>query len=203
MGKPKVYWCKAISQEKESGHEYWASCDPYNDVYDGGDFPDDNDKRYWESTNDNYWKERFSDDEDNMDPPFKTDESKECEDPKECVEDKANAKFRVVLDKLNDDWFNDTNEDADDLEGIIGYLEPTSYNGFTDLDYEAYKKRKSKLLGMTYRKPPPILIEKTKVTRFSQKETNFEVTLTRIHVEKMLMFGRNHSSYAITEDVMM
>ncbi|GJZ15889.1 putative gnk2-like domain-containing protein [Tanacetum coccineum] len=52
MGKPKVHWCKAISQEKESGHEYWASCDPYSDVCDGGDFIDDKEKHYWESTND-------------------------------------------------------------------------------------------------------------------------------------------------------
>nr|GEY70592.1 hypothetical protein [Tanacetum cinerariifolium] len=85
-------------------------------------------------------KERFSDDEDNMDPPFKTDESKECEDPQKYEEDEANMIFEAVLDKLNDDWFNGTNEDEDDLKGIIGYLEPTSYDGFTDLDNHACKK---------------------------------------------------------------
>ncbi|GJR24685.1 hypothetical protein Tco_0973212 [Tanacetum coccineum] len=31
-----------------------------------------------------YWKERFSDDEDNMDPLVKTNESEECKDPEEC-----------------------------------------------------------------------------------------------------------------------
>ncbi|GJT31238.1 hypothetical protein Tco_0911513 [Tanacetum coccineum] len=34
---------------------------------------------------------------------------------------------------------------------------------------------------------------------FSQKELEFEFTLTRNHVVKMVLFGRNHSSYAITE----
>nr|GEU44105.1 hypothetical protein [Tanacetum cinerariifolium] len=62
-------------------------------------------------------------------------------------------------------WFTGTSEDEDDLEGIIDYLEPTSYDGFTNLDDKSYKERRCKLLGMTYRKPPPILIEKVEVTR--------------------------------------
>ncbi|GJU40761.1 zinc knuckle CX2CX4HX4C containing protein [Tanacetum coccineum] len=55
----------------------------------------------------------------------------------------------------------------DDLEGIIDYLEPTSYDGFIDLDDEAYKERKFRFLGIPYIKPPLILIEKVKVTRYS------------------------------------
>ncbi|GJZ90982.1 hypothetical protein Tco_0662909 [Tanacetum coccineum] len=51
-------------------------------------------------------------------------------------EDEANAIFRDVVDKLINDRFNGTSEDGDDLEGIIDYLEPTSYHGFTDLDNE-------------------------------------------------------------------
>nr|GEU52617.1 hypothetical protein [Tanacetum cinerariifolium] len=31
-----VHWCEIISQEKEGVHKYWASCDPYNDICDGG-----------------------------------------------------------------------------------------------------------------------------------------------------------------------
>ncbi|GKB49157.1 zinc knuckle CX2CX4HX4C containing protein [Tanacetum coccineum] len=50
--KPKVHWCKAGSQEKESGHEYWASCDLYSDICDGEDSLDDKKKRYWEIKND-------------------------------------------------------------------------------------------------------------------------------------------------------
>ncbi|GKC88843.1 hypothetical protein Tco_1149492 [Tanacetum coccineum] len=160
MKKPKVQWCKAISQEKEYGPEYWASCDPYSDVCDGGDLPNDKEKCCWESTND----KQLSDDEDNMDLP---DEGEEYEDPEECKEDKVNTIFRVVIDKLNNDWFNGTSEDEDDLERIIDYLEPTSYDGFIDLGNEAYKKRKNKLLGITYMEPPLILIEKVEVTRYT------------------------------------
>ncbi|GJU16044.1 zinc knuckle CX2CX4HX4C containing protein [Tanacetum coccineum] len=89
------------------------------------------------------------------------------EDPEECEEDKANAVIGVVQDKLNDDWFSGTSEDEDDLEGIIDYLEPKSYKGFIDLNDEAYNERKYKLLGITYRKPSPILIKKVKVIRYT------------------------------------
>ncbi|GKC14692.1 hypothetical protein Tco_1011474 [Tanacetum coccineum] len=34
-----------------------------------------------------------------------------------------------------------TSDDEDDIEGIIDYLEPTSYEGFIDLDDEEYNKR--------------------------------------------------------------
>ncbi|GKC43745.1 zinc knuckle CX2CX4HX4C containing protein [Tanacetum coccineum] len=127
----EVHWCKAISQEKDNGYEYWASCDLYSDVCDGVDLPDNNEKHYWESKNDSEqlgiaWEELSFNDW-------------ECEDLEECGEDEANAIFKFVLDKLNNDWFKDN---------------------------EAYKKRKSKLLGMTYRKPPSILIEKAEVTRY-------------------------------------
>ncbi|GKF11972.1 hypothetical protein Tco_0049898, partial [Tanacetum coccineum] len=73
----------------------------------------------------------------------------------------------VIHDKLNDGWFNNTSEDKDNLEGILDYLEPRSYNGFIDLDDEAYNKKRCKLLGMTYEEPTPILIKKVKVTRYT------------------------------------
>ncbi|GJX07342.1 zinc knuckle CX2CX4HX4C containing protein [Tanacetum coccineum] len=65
--------------------------------------------------------------------------------------------------------FNGTSDDDDDddVEWIIDYLEPTSNDGFIDLEDEAYKERMSKLLGMTYRKPASILIEKVEVTRYT------------------------------------
>nr|GEV72506.1 hypothetical protein [Tanacetum cinerariifolium] len=97
-------------KKKRVGMSIWASCDLYSDVCDEGDLPDDNGNAIERvQTIDrilkDYWNERFSDDEDNMDPPFKTNESKECEDPKEYGEDKANVIFRAILDKLNNDWF--------------------------------------------------------------------------------------------------
>nr|GEW95028.1 hypothetical protein [Tanacetum cinerariifolium] len=56
-------------------------------------------------------------------------------------------------------------EDKDDLDGILDYLEPRSYNGFIELDDEAYNKRRCELLGMTYMEPTPSLMERVKVTR--------------------------------------
>ncbi|GJZ57599.1 zinc knuckle CX2CX4HX4C containing protein [Tanacetum coccineum] len=106
-----------------------------------------------------HWRERFGDEEDDIE--------ENLEDPKECGEDKANVITRVIHDKLNDDWLNGTSEDEDGLEGILEYLEPKSYDGFIDLDYEAYNKRKYRLLGLTYKEPPPILIEKVKITRYT------------------------------------
>ncbi|GJX49833.1 hypothetical protein Tco_0276678 [Tanacetum coccineum] len=76
----------------------------------------------------------FGDEEDDLE--------ENLEDPEECGEDKANTIIGAIHDKLNDDWFNNTSEDEDDLEGILDYLEPRSYDGFIDLDDEAYNKRR-------------------------------------------------------------
>ncbi|GKE41834.1 hypothetical protein Tco_1469118, partial [Tanacetum coccineum] len=104
-------------------------------------------------------RERFGDEEDDLE--------ENLEDPEECGEDKANTILGVIHDKLNNDWFNNTSEDEDDLEGILDYLKPRSHDGFIDLDDEAYNKRRCKLLGMTYDEPNLILIEKAKVTRYT------------------------------------
>nr|GEZ20407.1 hypothetical protein [Tanacetum cinerariifolium] len=60
-----------------------------------------------------------------------------------------------------------TNEDVDDLEGIIDYLKPTLYDRFIDSDDEEYMEKKCRLLGIPYIKPPLILIEKVNVTTHS------------------------------------
>ncbi|GJU14037.1 hypothetical protein Tco_1136433 [Tanacetum coccineum] len=101
----------------------------------------------------------FEDKEDDLEENY--------EDPEECGEDKANVIMGAIHDKLNDDWLNNTSEDKDDSEGILDYLEPRSYDGFIDVDDEAYNKRRCKLLGMTYKEPTPILIEKLKVTQYT------------------------------------
>ncbi|GKC24536.1 zinc knuckle CX2CX4HX4C containing protein [Tanacetum coccineum] len=95
------------------------------------------------------------------------DDSKEFEDPDRCGESKENEILGTVLNKLHDEWFKETNEDDNDLEGNIDYLEPTLYDGFADSNDEEYKERKCRLLGMPYIKPPPILIEKVNVSRYS------------------------------------
>nr|GEV80117.1 hypothetical protein [Tanacetum cinerariifolium] len=106
-----------------------------------------------------YWRERFGDKEDDLD--------KNLEGLEKCREDKANTILGVIHDKLNNDWFNNTSKDEDDLEGILDYLKPRSYDGFIDLDDEAYNKRRCRLLGMTYEEPTLILIKKAKVTRYT------------------------------------
>ncbi|GKB49388.1 hypothetical protein Tco_0900141 [Tanacetum coccineum] len=95
------------------------------------------------------------------------DDNEEFEDPDGCGESKENEILGTILNKLHDEWFKGTNKDDDDLEGSIDYLEPTLYDRFIDSDNEEYKKMKCILLGIPYIKPPPILIEKVNVTRYS------------------------------------
>ncbi|GJT99029.1 hypothetical protein Tco_1094547 [Tanacetum coccineum] len=49
-----------------------------------------------------HWRERFGDEEDDLEVNL--------EDPEECGEDKASAIMGAIHDKLNDDWFNNTSE---------------------------------------------------------------------------------------------
>ncbi|GKB98688.1 hypothetical protein Tco_0984825 [Tanacetum coccineum] len=150
----RVHWCQTISQEKDGVREYWALCDPYNDICDGGSLPNDVGKLYWESTNDN---ERVD---------FEWEElsfnnwGEEKEDHEEL---KTNVVLEIILDKMDETWFSSTSNDMDDLEGVIDYLEPNLYNRFTGLGNE----RKCKLLEIIYGEPPPILIERVKVTRYN------------------------------------
>ncbi|GJV78806.1 hypothetical protein Tco_1514676 [Tanacetum coccineum] len=144
----KVHWCRAISQEKKNEYQYWASCNPNNNVCDGGDVSNNLEKHYWESINDskreeiewenlslNDWmkirygkickmiRERILND--HWRERFNDEEDdleENLEDPKECREDKANTIMRGIHEKLNDDWFNNASEDEDDLKGILDYL---------------------------------------------------------------------------------
>ncbi|GJT84684.1 hypothetical protein Tco_1066401 [Tanacetum coccineum] len=51
--KLKEYRCKAILQQKGDEHEFWTSCDLYNDQFDGGDLIDSTKKKcYWCCLND-------------------------------------------------------------------------------------------------------------------------------------------------------
>nr|GEU51848.1 mediator of RNA polymerase II transcription subunit 33A-like [Tanacetum cinerariifolium] len=61
--------------------------------------------------------------------------------------------------------FCETVKDEEDLDRIVDYLELKSHDGFIDIDDEAYKERIYELLGMTYKTPPPIVIEKVEVIR--------------------------------------
>ncbi|GKA53423.1 hypothetical protein Tco_0746738, partial [Tanacetum coccineum] len=76
--------------------------------------------------------------------------------------------------------------DEDDLEGILDYLEPRTYDGFIDFDDEAYNKRRCRLLGMTYEEPTLILIEKVKVTRYTVGPGEIYIKLKVLAVDKIL-----------------
>ncbi|GKA21679.1 hypothetical protein Tco_0701668 [Tanacetum coccineum] len=160
--EPKMrHWCEAISQEKEGVRHYWASCNPYYDECDGKGLPDNMEKHYWKSNNnrehvDLEWEELSFDNWVRIKFEREEKEGEDVDDSIKCGEDKSNTILEIVHDKLDDDWFIGTNEDDDDLKGIIDYPEPKSYDGFINLDGKAYKER--------MQKHPPILIEKAEVT---------------------------------------
>ncbi|GJW44728.1 hypothetical protein Tco_0073527 [Tanacetum coccineum] len=87
-----------------------------------------------------------------------------------------------IIHNLHEEWFKGTSDDEDDIEGIINYLEPTSYDTFMDLDEDEYNKRRCRLLGMPYIEPLPIIIEQVKITRYSLRPgevyTKLEVSNT-------------------------
>nr|GEU43716.1 hypothetical protein [Tanacetum cinerariifolium] len=132
-----------------------------------------------------HWRKRFRNE---------YDDSEDFEDPDRCGESKENEILGTIINKLHDEWFMGTDEDDDDLEGIIDYLELTLYDGFINSDDEEYKKRKCRLLGMPYVKPPPILIEKVNVTRYSIGPGE---VYTKIKVSKVEELFRTRGNIAI------
>ncbi|GJU92352.1 reverse transcriptase domain-containing protein [Tanacetum coccineum] len=204
-------------------------------ICDGGDLPINIEKHYWKSNNDgereklewenlslndwmrirygkvckmteerilkDYWRERFGNEEDDLE--------ENLEDSEKCGKDKANTILGVIHEKLNNDWFNNTSEDEDNLEGILDYLKPRSYDGFIDLD-EAYNKRRCRLLGMTYEEPTLIIIEKAKVTRytlvqarptqrFSLRRNGIRGLLDAFSYGRKVLYRCDQKGYAVTD----
>ncbi|GJZ45401.1 zinc knuckle CX2CX4HX4C containing protein [Tanacetum coccineum] len=157
--KPTVHWCRAISQGKEYECEYWASYNPYSNVCDGGDLPKDDKKRYWESINDSKrgeleW-EGLS-----LNDLMKIRYRKVCKMTRERIlKDHWKKRFHEEENDIKENS-EDLEKYEDDLEGILDYLEPSSYDGFIDLDNEAYNERRCSL----------------------SKELEFEVSSARCHV---------------------
>ncbi|GJX54969.1 hypothetical protein Tco_0284866 [Tanacetum coccineum] len=89
------------------------------------------------------------------------------EDPEKCGETKTRAIIGAMINKLPKEWFSGVSRDMDDLEGIIDYLEPTLYDGFIDHNDEAYKRRRNKLLGMSYTEHPLIIKEEAEITKYN------------------------------------
>ncbi|GJZ31944.1 hypothetical protein Tco_0576991 [Tanacetum coccineum] len=99
-----------------------------------------------------------------------------------------------------EEWFKGTSNDEDDIEGIIDYLKPTSYDGFIDLDEEEYNKRRCRLLGMPYIEPPPIIVEQVKITRYSIRPGEI---YTKLEVSDMDELPRTMKNIAaIRRDIM-
>ncbi|GJZ34630.1 hypothetical protein Tco_0580447 [Tanacetum coccineum] len=95
------------------------------------------------------------------------DDSNDFYDPDQYEEGRNNEIRERVINNLHDEWSKGTSNNEDDIEGIIDYLEPTSYDGFIDLDEEEYNKRRCRLLGMPYIAPLPLIIEQVEITRYS------------------------------------
>ena len=194
-GGDNKHWCEKVRIHHENGISYWASCNPYEEKCDGGSSKEriGNTSYYWKSTNDSerselpwvngvtfndwvkikygktdsstkerIWKEHSkSMDEDEQEDSYE--ENYEIE-PK----DERNQKILdLIEEKLDKNWYKDTESDNDDLGGIIYYLELQGYDGFVDEEDEAYEQRRCKLLGIPYKKPPPIITEKFEVVRYS------------------------------------
>ncbi|GJS11279.1 hypothetical protein Tco_0368075 [Tanacetum coccineum] len=99
-----------------------------------------------------------------------------------------------VWESMQDNWGENSqrllerkiqSEDKDDLEGILDYLKTRSYDGFIDLDDEAYNKRRYRLLGMTYEEPTSILIQKANVTRYTVGPGETYTKVNVLGVEKI------------------
>ncbi|GJS48693.1 hypothetical protein Tco_0598814 [Tanacetum coccineum] len=110
---------------------------------------------------------------------------------KERLEDKDDDSD----ENLEDPDFNNTSENEDNLEGLLDYLKPISYDGFIDLDNEAYNKRRCKLLGIPYEEPTPILIENAKVNRYI---IGLRETYTKVKVLGVEKIPRTRDNVATT-----
>ncbi|GKB79333.1 hypothetical protein Tco_0946228 [Tanacetum coccineum] len=131
--KKKLHWCTPISRKKKGVQEILASCNPFGEKCDGGSLCHNEIKCYWESENDG----------NRMEVEWENLSLNDWLRIRECKENKI---LETIINKLHDEWFKGTDEDDEDLEGIIDYLEPTLYDGFIDSDDEEYKERKCRFI---------------------------------------------------------
>nr|GEU85762.1 hypothetical protein [Tanacetum cinerariifolium] len=97
----------------------------------------------------------------------------------------------------NDDFYDLDQCEKDDIEWIIDYLEPTSYERFINLDDEEYNKRRCRLLGIPYIEPPPIIIEQVKITQYSLGPGEVYTKLEVSNIEELLRTRRNIATIRI------
>ncbi|GKF45135.1 hypothetical protein Tco_0131687 [Tanacetum coccineum] len=79
-----------------------------------------------------HWRKRFGVD---------YDDNNDFYDPDQCGDGRNNEIRERIIHNLDEEWFKETSDDEDDIEGIIDYHEPTSYDEFVDSDEEEYNKR--------------------------------------------------------------
>ncbi|GJR80768.1 hypothetical protein Tco_0151553 [Tanacetum coccineum] len=121
------------------------------------------------------------------------DDSGDFYDPNQCGEGRNNEIRERIINNFHEEWFKGTSDDKDDIEGIIDYLEPTSYDGFIDLDDEEYNKRRCRLLGMPYIESLPIKSEQVKITRYSLRPGE---VYTKLEVSNMEELPRTRKNIA-------
>ncbi|GKF39363.1 hypothetical protein Tco_0119424 [Tanacetum coccineum] len=129
-----------------------------------------------------HWRKQFGVDYDDSDDFY---------DPDQCGEGINNEIQERIINNLHEEWFKGTSNDKDDIEWIIDYLEPMSYEGFIDLDGDEYNKRRCRLLGMSYIEPAPIIIEQVKITRYSQGPGEVYTKLEVSNIEELPRTRRN------------
>ncbi|GKB50447.1 hypothetical protein Tco_0901200, partial [Tanacetum coccineum] len=105
------------------------------------------------------------------------------EDSKNFGDEKKELTRDLIEESLDDDWYTRTiDDDDDDLDCLVDYVELKSHDGFVDTEDEAYKERMCKLLEISYKKPSPITIKKVEVTRYTadQEESYIKVKIMEI-----------------------
>ncbi|GJZ08454.1 hypothetical protein Tco_0542737 [Tanacetum coccineum] len=130
-----------------------------------------------------YWRERFSDDHDDIDRPVKTSDSVEDEDPEKCGEDRTNIIIGVVLGKLDDAWFKGTSEDEDDLEGISTVGLGERYTKVKVLGIDEMPRTRENVATMR----AGLMVEMGTSSR--SKGTDFKVPSTHNHVVCLVILG--------------
>ncbi|GJR01124.1 RNA-directed DNA polymerase, eukaryota, reverse transcriptase zinc-binding domain protein [Tanacetum coccineum] len=225
-----LFTCEIVTQETyvEIAYkirEVWASCNPSNEECDGGSFRNNEIQCYWESENDNdrvsikwndlclndWLKIKYGEVDETMKKKILTehwrkqfgvdyDDSNDFYDPDRCEKGRNNKIRERVINNLHDEWLKGTSDDEDDIEGIIDYYEPTSYDGFIDLDEEEYNKRRCRLLGMPYIAPHPLIIEQVEITRYS---LGLGEVYTKVKVLNMEELPRTRNNIATTRSDIM
>ncbi|GJZ92849.1 hypothetical protein Tco_0664914 [Tanacetum coccineum] len=133
------------------GHEFWASCDPYDDQCNEGDVPDNKENKcYWICMNDDnrldVAKELNNDSDHENDgnsidnePGMRFTQQENTyhqgytgEDLGNFRDERSELILDIVEDHLNDEWFTCTIND-DDLDCIVDYLELQLHDGFVNI----------------------------------------------------------------------